>query len=115
LATILPSALALAAIGALHRPVFSLLYDETFRMTDATVALFFAGTFARTPHGCRSMPSTHAATRSLAIGEFLRCRFRPPCSRPCPGTLTLEAVGAPCGSPLSGLRRVNLWRCGRAA
>jgi len=116
LATILPSALALAAIGALHRPVFSLLYDETFRMTDATVALFFAGTFARIASWL-PLYALYAMrrTRSLAIGEFLSMPLFAALLAACPGTLTLEAVGALWLAAYLAYGVFNLWAVRRAA
>jgi PST family polysaccharide transporter len=115
-ATILPSALALAAIGALHRPVFALLYDESFRMTDATVALFFAGTFARIASWL-PLYALYAMrrTRSLAIGEFLSMPFFAALLAIYPGPLTLEAAGALWLAAYAGYGLFNLWAVRRAA
>ena len=114
--TILPSALALAAIGALHLPVFSLLYDETFRMTDATVALFFAGTFVRIASWL-PLYALYAMrrTRSLAIGEFLSMPLFAALLAAWPGPLTLEAAGALWLAAYAGYGLFNLWAVRRAA
>jgi len=116
LATILPSALALAAIGALHRPVFSLLYDESFRMTDTTVALFFAGTFARIASWL-PLYALYAMrrTRSLAIGEFLSMPLFALLLAAWPRPLTLEAAGALWLAAYAGYGVFNLWAVRRAA
>ena len=116
LVTILPSAMALAAIGALHRPVFSLLYDESFRMTDATVALFFAGTFARIAswlpqYGLYAM----RRTRSLSIGEVLSMPLFAALLAAWPGPLTLEAAGALWLAAYLAYGAFNLWAVRRAA
>lgn len=115
-ATILPSALALAAIGALHRYVFSLLYDESFRMTDATVALFFAGTFARIASWL-PLYALYAMrrTRSLAIGEFLSMPLFAALLAACPVQLTLEGVGALWLAAYLAYGVFNLWAVRRAA
>jgi O-antigen/teichoic acid export membrane protein len=109
-ATILPSALALAAIGAMHRTVFSFLYDDSFRMGDATVALFFAGTFARIASWL-PLYALYAMrrTRSLAIGEFLSMPLFAVLLAIYPGPLSLEAAGALWLSAYVGYGLFNLW------
>jgi len=96
LATILPSALALAAIGALHRPVFSLLYDETFRDDRRDGRPVFSPAPSRaSPHGCRSMPLyAMRRTRSLAIGEFLSMPLFAALLAACRDADASKAVGA---------------------
>ena len=95
LVTVLPSALALAAVGALHRPVFSLLYDESFRMSDATVALFFAGTLARIASWL-PLYALYAMRRTgpLVVGEFLSMPLFAALLVAYPRPLSLEAAGA---------------------
>jgi O-antigen/teichoic acid export membrane protein len=70
--TVAPAALALAVLFAFQRPVFELLYGPDFRMSDATVALFFAGTLARIASWV-PLFALYAMrrTRSIAAGELL--------------------------------------------
>lgn len=70
--TAAPAAVALSMLFAFQRPVFALLYDESFRMSDATVALFFAGSLTRIASwvpffGLYAMRRTGV----VAAGEFL--------------------------------------------
>lgn len=116
LATILPSALALAAIGALHGAVFSLLYDETFRMSDATVALFFAGTLVRIASWL-PLYALYAMRRTgpLVVGEFLSMPLFAALLAAYPSPLTLESAGALWLAAYSGYGLFNLWAVRRAA
>ena len=116
LATILPSALALAAIGALHRSVFSLLYDESFRMTDATVALFFAGTLVRIASWL-PLYALYAMRRTgpLVVGEFLSMPLFAALLAAYPRPLSLEAAGALWLTAYMGYGLFNLWAVRRAA
>ncbi|MBI2316359.1 MAG: hypothetical protein HYU75_04870 [Betaproteobacteria bacterium] len=70
--TVAPAALAFAALFALQRPVYSLLYDPSFRMSDTTVALFFAGSLARIASWVPFF-ALYAMKRTgaVAAGEFL--------------------------------------------
>ena len=116
LATILPSALALAALGALHRFVFSLLYDESFRMSDATVALFFAGTLVRIASWL-PLYALYAMRRTgpLVVGEFLSMPLFAALLAAYPRPLSLEAAGALWLAAYSGYGLFNLWAVRRAA
>jgi polysaccharide transporter, PST family len=115
LVTILPSAAALAVIGALHRPVFSLLYDETFRMTGATVALFFAGTLARIASWL-PLYALYAMRRTgpLVVGEFLSMPLFALLLAAYPRPLSLEAAGALWLAAYMGYGLFNLWAVRRA-
>lgn len=115
-ATLLPSALALGALGALHRPVFSLLYDESFRMSDATVALFFAGTLARIASWL-PLYALYAMRRTgpLVVGEFLSMPLFAVLLAAYPRPLSLEAAGALWLAAYLGYGLFNLWAVRRAA
>jgi len=114
--TILPSAAALAVIGALHRPVFSLLYDESFRMTDATVALFFAGTLARIASWL-PLYALYAMRRTgpLVVGEFLSMPLFAALLAAYPRPMSLETAGALWLAAYVGYGVFNLWAVRRAA
>ncbi|MBI4292316.1 MAG: hypothetical protein HY661_12640 [Betaproteobacteria bacterium] len=72
LMTIAPAAVALAMLFALQRPVFALLYDASFRMSDTTVALFFAGSLARIASWVPFFALyAMRRTRAVTAGEFL--------------------------------------------
>ena len=116
LVTILPSAAALAVIGALHRPIFSLLYDESFGMTDATVALFFAGTLARIASWL-PLYALYAMRRTgpLVVGEFLSMPLFALLLAAYPRPLSLEAAGALWLAAYAGYALFNLWSVRRAA
>jgi PST family polysaccharide transporter len=94
LVTILPSAIALAALGACQRPLFALLYDPNFRMSDTAVALFFAGSLARIASWL-PLYALYAMrrTRPLVIGEFLSMPLFAVLLAAYPRPLTLEAAG----------------------
>jgi O-antigen/teichoic acid export membrane protein len=95
LVTILPSAIALAALAVFQRPVLALLYDESFRMSDQAVALFFAGTFARIASWL-PLYALYAMRRTglLVIGEFLSMPLFATVLAVYPRPLTLESAGA---------------------
>lgn len=95
LTTILPASVALAALAALQRPVFELLYDASFRMSEATVALFFAGTLARIASWL-PLYALYAMrrTRAIAVGEFLSLPLFAALLAAYPQPLTLESAGA---------------------
>ncbi len=72
LLTVVPAAAAFALLLAFQRPILSSLYDPSFRMSDATVALFFAGSLVRIAawvplFGLYAMKRTTA----LTVGELL--------------------------------------------
>ncbi len=72
LLTVVPAAVAFLLLIAFQRPVLSLLYDPSFRLSNATVALFFAGSLVRVAawvplFGLYAMKRTTAIT----AGEFL--------------------------------------------
>jgi len=115
-ATILPSAIALAAVGALHRPVLSLLYDESFRMSDTTVALFFAGTLARIASWL-PLYALYAMRRTgpLVVGEFLSMPLFAVLLVAYPRPLSLEAAGALWLTAYLGYGLFNLWAVRRAS
>lgn len=115
LAILLPSAVALSALGALHRPVFSLLYDETFRMSDATVALFFAGTLVRIASWL-PLYALYAMRRTgpLVVGEFLSMPLFAFLLASYPSPLTLEAAGVLWLAAYTGYAVFNLWAVRRA-
>jgi len=116
LVTIVPSAIALAAIGALHGPVFALLYDETFRMNDATVALFFSGTLARIASWL-PLYALYAMRRTgpLVVGEFLSMPLFAALLAAYPRPLSLEAAGALWLAAYAGYGLFNLWAVRRAS
>jgi O-antigen/teichoic acid export membrane protein len=95
LATILPSAIALAVLGVFQGPVFALLYDESFRMSDAAVVLFFAGSFVRIASWL-PLYALYAMRRTgpLVIGEFLSMPLFAVLLAVHPRPLTLESAGA---------------------
>ena len=72
LATILPSGVAFALLFAFQREVFALFYDESFRMSDHAVALFFAGGLVRIASWV-PLYALYAMRRTtpITIGEFL--------------------------------------------
>jgi len=110
LVTLLPSAVALFALGALHRPVFSLLYDASFLMTGTTVALFFAGTFVRIASWL-PLYALYAMRRTgpLVVGEFLSLPLFAALLAAYPGALSLEAAGALWVAAYTGYAVFNLW------
>jgi O-antigen/teichoic acid export membrane protein len=116
LATVLPSAVALAALGALNRPVFLFLYDETFLTTGATVALFFAGTAVRIASWL-PLYALYAMRRTgpLVVGEFLSMPLFAALLAAYPGALSLEAAGALWLAAYTGYAFFNLWAMRRAA
>jgi O-antigen/teichoic acid export membrane protein len=116
LVTVLPSALALALLGALQRPVLAFLYDESFAVSDAAVGLFFAGTFARIASWL-PLYALYAMrrTRLLVIGEFLSMPLFAALLAAHPGPLTLEAAGALWLAAYTGYGLFNLWAVRRAA
>ncbi|HMH17972.1 MAG TPA: hypothetical protein VK572_07460, partial [Burkholderiales bacterium] len=94
LVTLLPSAIALAAIGALQHRVFAFFYDESFRIPDAAIALFFAGTLARIASWL-PLYALYAMRRTgaIALGEFLSMPLFAVLLAAYPRPLTLETAG----------------------
>jgi PST family polysaccharide transporter len=116
LATILPSGFALLALGAFHRPVLSLLYDESFGMSDATVGLFFAGTLVRIASWL-PLYALYAMRRTgpLVVGEFLSMPLFAALLAALPVPLSLEAAGALWLAAYTGYALFNVWAVRRAA
>jgi len=114
--TILPSGLALAVLGVFQRPIFALLYDESFVISDAAVTLFFAGTFARIASWL-PLYALYAMrrTRSLVIGEFFSMPLFAALLAAYPGPLALESAGALWLAAYAGYGLFNLWAVRRAA
>jgi polysaccharide transporter, PST family len=115
-ATILPSGLALAALGVFQRPILALLYDRSFVISDAAAALFFAGTFARIASWL-PLYALYAMrrTRSLVVGEFLSMPLFTALLAAYPSPLTLESAGALWLAAYAGYGLFNLWAVRRAA
>jgi len=116
LATLLPSALALAALGLGQRGVFAALYDESFAMSDAAVSLFFAGTLVRIASWL-PLYALYAMRRTgaIAVGEFLSMPLFAALLAAHPGRLTLEWAGALWLAAYTGYAFFNLWAVRRAA
>jgi polysaccharide transporter, PST family len=116
LATILPSALALVALGVLRRPVFTLLYDESFLMSDAAVVLFLAGTFVRIASWL-PLYALYAMRRTgpLVVGEFLSMPMFAGLLALYPWPLALESAGALWLAAYAAYGLFNLWAVRRAS
>ncbi|HZT63628.1 MAG TPA: hypothetical protein VFA36_10870 [Burkholderiales bacterium] len=116
LATILPSAIALAVIAVLHRPILSLLYDDSFRIPDAAAALFFAGTLVRIASWL-PLYALYAMRRTgpLVVGEFLSMPLFAALLVAYPRPLSLEAAGALWLAAYAGYALFNLWAVRRAS
>jgi O-antigen/teichoic acid export membrane protein len=71
-AVILPCALLLGALFAVHRPLLAFLYDPSFAVSDLAVALVFAGTAVRIASwvGLAALYAMRR-TRAIAVGELL--------------------------------------------
>jgi O-antigen/teichoic acid export membrane protein len=115
LVTILPSAIALAVLAAFQRPVFALLYDEGFRMSDQAVVLFFAGSLVRIASWL-PLYALYAMrlARPLVIGEFLSMPLFAVLLAAVP-RLTLESAGALWLASYLGYGLFNLWAVRRAS
>ena len=113
--TLLPSALALAALGAFQRPVFALLYDRTFAMSDAAVALFLAGTLVRIASWLL-LYALYAMRRTgpLVVGEFLSMPLFAALIALYPRPLSLEVAGALWLAAYAAYGLFNLWAVRRA-
>jgi O-antigen/teichoic acid export membrane protein len=115
LVTLLPAAIAFAVLFAFQRPVFALLYDESFRMSGTAVVLFFAGTFARIASWL-PLYALYASRRTapIMIGEFLSLPLFAALLAAYPGPLTLEAAGALWLAAYIAYGLFNLWMVRRA-
>ena len=71
-AVLLPSVVLFAVLFALHRPLLALLYDATFEVSPAAVALLFAGSVARIAAWV-PLFALYAMrrTRAITFGELL--------------------------------------------
>jgi PST family polysaccharide transporter len=116
LATILPSAIALAVIAVLHRPILALLYDDSFRVPDAAATLFFAGTLVRIASWL-PLYALYAMRRTgpLVVGEFLSMPLFAALLVAYPRPLLLEAAGALWLAAYAGYALFNLWAVRRAS
>jgi len=116
LATILPSAVALAVIAVLQRPILFLLYDESFRIPDAAAVLFFAGTLVRIASWL-PLYALYAMRRTgpLVVGEFLSMPLFAALLVAYPRPLSLEAAGALWLAAYAGYALFNLWAVRRAS
>jgi PST family polysaccharide transporter len=110
LVTILPSAIALAVLGVLQRPVFALLYDESFLISDQAVALFFGGSLVRIASWL-PLYALYAMrrTRLLVIGEFLSMPLFAVLLAVHPRPLALESAGALWLASYLAYGLFNLW------
>ena len=115
LVTLLPAAAAFAVLFVFQRPVFALLYDASFRMSDTAVALFFAGTLARIASWL-PLYALYASRRTapIMIGEFLSLPLFVALLAAYPGTLSLEAAGAMWLAAYIAYGLFNLWMVRRA-
>lgn len=110
LVTVLPATLALAALFLLQRPLFALLYDESFRMSNATVALFFAGSLLRIA-AWLPLYALYAMRRTAPImaGEFLSLPLFAALLGAFRGALTPELVSALWLAAYFAYGLFNLW------
>jgi PST family polysaccharide transporter len=115
LATLLPAAVALAGLAVFQRQVFELFYDESFRISDAAVALFFAGSLARIASWL-PLYALYAMrrTRALVVGEFLSMPLFAVLLAAHP-RLTLESAGALWLASYLAYGLFNLWAVRRAS
>jgi PST family polysaccharide transporter len=116
LVTVLPSALALAVLGFFQRPLLALFYDESFVVSYAAVALFFAGTFARIASWL-PLYALYAMRRTglLVVGEFLSMPLFAALLAAYPRPLSLEAAGALWLAAYAGYGVFNLWAVRRVS
>jgi O-antigen/teichoic acid export membrane protein len=116
LVTVLPAGLALAVLFFLQRPLFALLYDESFRMSDATVALFFAGSLLRIASWL-PLYALYAMRRTapIMVGEFLSLPLFAALLAVFRGVLTLELAGALWLAAYCVYGLFNLWAVRRNA
>jgi O-antigen/teichoic acid export membrane protein len=90
----LPSAAAYAMLFLIQRPVFGLLYDDTFAVSNASAAVFFAGSAVRIAAWV-ALVALYAERRAWAItvGELLSLPLFVALLLAWPGGLSLEAAG----------------------
>jgi O-antigen/teichoic acid export membrane protein len=95
LMTIAPAAVAFGLLLDFQRPIIESLYDESFRMSDGTVALFFAGSLARIAAWV-PLFALYAMRRTgaIALGEFLSLPLFALLLALCSEWLSLEITGA---------------------
>jgi O-antigen/teichoic acid export membrane protein len=93
--TLLPSAAVLALFFLAHEPLLAVLYDDSFRASDAAAALFFLGALVRIASWV-AMYGLYAARRTaaLAVGEVLSLPLFAALVLAAGGSLTLELAGA---------------------
>lgn len=110
LATLVPSAIALVLLFAVHREATALLYDPGFRLGDAAVALFFAGTLVRIAAWVPLL-ALYAMRRTLAIsiGEFLSLPLFAALVAVLSDGLTLERAGVLWLASYAAYGIFNVW------
>ena len=93
--TLLPAAIALAALGFAHRPLLELLYAPGVRASDTATALFFAGSLVRIAAWI-PLAALYAMrrTREITIGELLSLPLFAALTLAAGRHLTLELAGA---------------------
>jgi len=115
LLTVVPAAAAFVLLFAFQRPILSSLYDSSFRMSDATVALFFAGSLVRVAawvplFGLYAMKRTTA----IAVGEVLSLPLFALLLAGYAAGLSLEKAGALWLASYVVYGAFNLWAALRA-
>ncbi len=115
LLTIAPSAAAFVLLLAFQRPLLALLYDDSFRLSDATVALFFAGSLVRIAAWV-PLFALYAMKRTTAItvGEFLSLPLFAVLLAVFGRSLDLETAGALWLASYLVYGAFNLWAALRA-
>ena len=113
--TVAPAAIAFAVLLAFQRPVLALLYDPSFRLSDATVALFFAGSLVRIAAWV-PLFALYAMKRTTAItvGEFLSLPLFALLLAVFAGSLDLERAGGLWLASYVVYGAFNLWAALRA-
>ena len=109
-AVLLPSALLFALLIAFHGPVIALLYDDSFEVSGAAAALFFAGGVLRVASwiplfGLYAM----SRTRAIALGELLSLPLFVGLLALCGDGLTLELAGAAWALSFLAYALFNYW------
>jgi O-antigen/teichoic acid export membrane protein len=94
-AVLLPSALLFVLLIAFHRPVLVLLYDDSFEVSAAAAALFFAGGVLRVASWIPLFALyAMSRTRAIALGELLSLPLFVVLLAAWGESLTLELAGA---------------------
>jgi O-antigen/teichoic acid export membrane protein len=116
LVTVLPAGIALAALFLVQRPLFALFYDGSFRMSGATVALFFGGSFLRIASWL-PLYALYAMRRTVPImlGEFLSLPLFAALLAAYRDALTLELASALWLAAYCVYGLFNLWAVRRDA